>query len=392
MIAIVLLWCSSLLAGQSVYLTTTYSLQNRTINTRFVSLRSSPSRLTRLRLKNTAGKEYLLAEGLSLSAYELLEKDYQIPFPINETESQSWQVIADQDYLQSQPLLFKSMERANEFPEGWRYDQGTLRVKRGSYLLTKNLKIEGVELVAFDSGVVLEMYPNVHVAIFAPVKAKDLTLQAAKDQTWGSFSIFNYRAKSELSRIKVKGGRGGYFAGVYHECSLCIYGGIAEIEESVFEGARGEDSLNIKDAKVSIEHTHFFQTLSDAFDCDFCKLISTKNSFKLIAGDALDVSTSNVRSLQDIFEDVADKGISFGEGSIGEVRSATFKRCAFGVAVKDRSDVTLYDGFFEANALDVDIFRKKLFWGVGGVLRLSPQLKQLNIRKDGHSDVKPIAL
>ena len=98
---------------------------------------------------------------------------------------------------------------------------------------------------------------------------------------------------------------------------------------------------------------------SDAIDIDFGTLVFKNISCKKIKNDCLDISGANVVGDKLVGLDVNDKGLSFGEKSIGKITNIDFDNTKLGIAVKDGSKLDLSNLELRNNQFHVAVFNKK---------------------------------
>jgi hypothetical protein len=145
-----------------------------------------------------------------------------------------------------------------------------------------------------------------------------------------------------------------------------FYNGKVKMKDVKFNGSSAEDALNIVNAAVDIDRISIWNSVSDAFDCDYCSGTITKSSFEEVGGDGLDFSGSKVDLEGLDFKNVKDKGLSVGEASRISITNSDFKSVGVGIAVKDGStaivestkisDYVLYAGMTYSKKKHYDIF------------------------------------
>jgi len=84
---------------------------------------------------------------------------------------------------------------------------------------------------------------------------------------------------------------------------------------------------------------------------------------KNISNDCLDVSGGTVKGVKLRAIDVSDKGLSFGENSIGSFSEMNFKNNRLAIAVKDGSKLSLTNFSLSDNEYDIAVFNKKKEYG-----------------------------
>ena len=106
-------------------------------------------------------------------------------------------------------------------------------------------------------------------------------------------------------------------------------------------GTQAEDAINTIRTEFAFGETVFADTVSDAFDADFCQGTVTSSSFRDIGGDAVDVSGSQVTVDGVRVVGAGDKGVSAGEASQVTVRGLSVDGADFGIVSKDMSHVVV---------------------------------------------------
>ena len=104
-----------------------------------------------------------------------------------------------------------------------------------------------------------------------------------------------------------------------------------------------EDALNIVHSNVIVGSLRIEDTVSDAFDCDFCEGEFHSMDFKNIGGDGFDVSGSVFSASINSASKIRDKVMSVGEQSRGSITVSSVSDAHVAVAVKDAgaANVTL---------------------------------------------------
>ena len=113
----------------------------------------------------------------------------------------------------------------------------------------------------------------------------------------------------------------------------------------------------------SVNNLKVSETFSDAIDVDFGK-IDFKNIFcKNVNNDCFDISGGEVTGMYLEATNIDDKGISFGEESIGKIDLVNLEKNYLAIAVKDGSDLLINEGNLINNKFDVSVFKKKNEFG-----------------------------
>ena len=144
-----------------------------------------------------------------------------------------------------------------------------------------------------------------------------------------------------------------------------LHGGINFINSTVkmdnvkIISSNSEDAINIISSNSKINNLKVENISADAIDIDFGSLKFKNIICKNIFNDCLDVSAADIsgNNLKGNF--IKDKGLSFGESSIGSISDIEFQNSKLGVAVKDGSKLKLSKYLLKNNEYDIAVFNKK---------------------------------
>lgn len=147
--------------------------------------------------------------------------------------------------------------------------------------------------------------------------------------------------------------------------SKILYGGINIINSNVdilnmkINSSNSEDAINIISSESVINNLELANIYSDAIDIDFGTLVFKNITCKKIKNDCLDISGATVEGDKLKGYEVNDKGLSFGEKSIGKITNIDFDNTKLGIAVKDGSKLDLSNLELKNNQFHVAVFNKK---------------------------------
>ena len=79
------------------------------------------------------------------------------------------------------------------------------------------------------------------------------------------------------------------------------------------------------------------------------------------AGDAIDLSGSNIIIYSNLIENFIDKGMSIGENTLSYVINNNIKNNFSAIAVKDSSKAHLIENNISENSINLNMFIKKIF-------------------------------
>ena len=145
--------------------------------------------------------------------------------------------------------------------------------------------------------------------------------------------------------------------------AITFYLSNLSIKNSKFsDNKSGDDLVNFFSCKMSINNSHFLNSLGDALDSDFSIGDLENNYFDSCGNDALDCSGSLLNVKNCIFTNILDKAISAGENSIVTLDNCKIINSAIGLTSKDGSILECNSLTLERNILDIAVFQKKEFY------------------------------
>jgi hypothetical protein len=242
----------------------------------------------------------------------------------------------------------------------------------GRVTLRGTLDIPATHEVVFAPGLELEMGPEAALMIYGDltsVGTGDAPIRvfgSRSDDAWGGLFVQGTRvdpARVHLEHTIIEGGTGGQNERTWFTGAFAVHDGEVTLRASQFRGARVEDAVNLKNARVLLEGNVFAGTLSDALDCDFCEGRIAGNRFTEIGGDAIDLSGSRVVVEQNDVERCGDKGVSVGERTEGLLAGNRIRGCPTGIAVKDLSQATIRGGVLAELGVGIALYVKKPTFG-----------------------------
>ena len=227
-------------------------------------------------------------------------------------------------------------------------------IPSGDHNVTEDLFIPHGHDLLINSGATLRFASEATLISEGTIRAvgtpeAPITLTAL-DNSWGGVLVNNAPSRSEWHHVHVNKtagvgievhSKGIDRAGWTLTGGVTFYYSPASFVHCVFEQSDTEDALNVISSDFMILGCSFNDLSSDAFDGDFVTGIIRDSVFEKIAGDAIDLSGSNVTIENVAVRDVVDKAISAGENTRIELSGSRFEDVGFGVASKDLSEVRI---------------------------------------------------
>ncbi len=239
----------------------------------------------------------------------------------------------------------------------WQLKPGKWHIN--SYLVTpdktKVVIPAGTELV-FSKNAGLMVFGSLHIKGSA---ANPVIFTKHKDAAkWSGLSVFAPTAETEhnINHLNIAFASSPKLGLWQPRGAIYFVKGIVNMFAVKISDNQSEDGLNIINAQVNIDDITISNTLSDAFDCDFCSGEINNSYFNNIGfrsgGDGIDVSGSDLKIRRAKFNQVRDKAISAGESSRLYITDTSFNDVNFGLVAKD-------DSYIEANRVTANNVQHK---------------------------------
>jgi len=226
------------------------------------------------------------------------------------------------------------------------------RIPAGEWKINDYLKTPANWQVSFEPGAKLQFSSNAGLMIFGKlnIKGKLSAPVIFENQTnkkqWSGVAVFgNPTTPASTIQHLIINNAGSPKLGLWQPRGAFIFiNSLIKINNLEINYNQSEDALNIIDSEVDISHLTINNTLSDAFDCDFCRGHIKNSNFNQIGfrsgGDGIDVSGSDLRIENVTFNGIRDKAISGGEGSTLIIGNITLNKVNFGIVAKDATKIT----------------------------------------------------
>lgn len=269
-------------------------------------------------------------------------------------------------------------------------DGEVIRILRGSYYVSDNIKFPEDRGVLIEPGVQIAIANNKSILFFNGVEAVGTTEQriifSPSETAFGSILIRANFQDVNLEYVEVYGGNEAYVEGIYASGQIVILNSNLDIKNSSFKSSLSDDGINIKYSTVNIELNTFSNNFGDQIDCDYCSGIIHNNIFtvaeklrQMSETDGLDVSGSNLLIDNNSFSGFSDKALSIGEKSNVVLVNNFVEKSNIGAAVKDGSSACFSNNKFQSNATDITSYVKKTMYTYPDVKLANDQIIDKNI-------------
>lgn len=275
-------------------------------------------------------------------------------------------------------------------------DADTIILLPGTYTFSRDVIVPKGLRAFIREGVHIFFGPSVSLISYSPVNAIGTFSQPISinslfpNQPWGVFATINTNQKNTFGNVHLKGGKDATINGVYFSGMLSIHNGDLEFRSGSIQNAGADDGIHVLFGQAIIVDSLFRDNISDGIDIDFAKgeSLFERNVFAATGGDAVDLSFSKITVRENTVRACGDKGVSVGEASTPLIENNTIKKCAYGIAVKDRSKAAITNNIFEENEIAIGLYRKKPHFMEGGEATISKNTfvnNQKKILADEHS-------
>lgn len=271
----------------------------------------------------------------------------------------------------------------------------------GSYLFSRDVIIPKGLHVTIREGVRVLFGPLISLISYSPIEAIGNRFQPISinrlltDQPWGVVAMINTNQKSIFRNVHLDGGADATINGLSLSGMLSVRNGDLEFRAGSIRRAGADDGIHVLAGETIITDSLFTNNHADSIDIDFASKKShiTGNIFTLSPeklmdtnGDAIDLSFSLVNVENNTIEHCSDKGVSVGEASTPIIQNNTIKNCAYGIAIKDRSEAVIKNNIFENNGIAIGLYRKKPHFISGGTATLIDENKFIGNKQDTFVD------
>ena len=250
----------------------------------------------------------------------------------------------------------------------------TLNIKGGAINVNGNVVIPCGYKVVIDKGTVLQFDEDASWYSCGAVIIKGSRSEVVKFQpkegveSWGGIAVYNAKSVSNWSNVVINRTKGVKFPYLSLTGGVTFYKSNVNIADSFFNNSFGEDALNIIHSKFKLNNVNMENTYSDAFDGDFVDGEIIGGRYSNIGygggGDAIDVSGSEILVSGTLINNVDDKGVSLGEGSVAQLTNITVRNSGMAVASKDGSIVNILNSTINnSNEISYASYMKKPVYG-----------------------------
>ena len=255
-------------------------------------------------------------------------------------------------------------------------EENTITLEPGNHLINETIIIPKKYSLILKGGTNLFLGDDVSIILHNAVQIIGNKNNKVKinsidpNKPFGSFLVIDAKKNSFVDYLEISNGGESRHNGVYATGQIAFHNSNVSISNSKFSLATGDDSLNIKNANISIEKSFFYNNISDAFDGDDVEGVLKNNNFINNLGDAIDISASDLLSFSNSILNTGDKGISVGEKSNIILVNNFIKKSSIGIASKDNSHVIITNSLLIDNEIPISAYQKKQIFEFGGYVEL----------------------
>lgn len=294
--------------------------------------------------------------------------------------------------------LETAQQTADRYPFLVREESGALTFASGTVEINEVVIIPKESTLNIKAGTTLKMGPGASLVSYGKVFMEGTSTSpirvVAKDpsKAWGAWALLDHGADgSRISHAEFEGGGEAFINGVFFSGMVAVHFADVEIDHVRFANARGDDGLNIKNARASIKNSLFERNGFDGLDLDFITGgVVENNRFVQNGNDGMDVGGGKVALKDNVVEGSGDKCISIGENASPFVVNNRLSGCNIGIAIKDSSRPKIINVTVSGNKVGIHLYEKKDIFGGGNGMVLNSILwdNEVEIEQDEESDLK----
>ena len=246
-----------------------------------------------------------------------------------------------------------------------------INIGPGKFEINKTIIIPRQTTTYIKPGTEFVMYPNISIISFGRVIAEGTVKEPIKvyalnsSQPWHVFALANEDAQnSSFKYVEFSDGYEAFIEGIYFSGMFNAYHTNNVLaDHCTFMNARADDALNFKYSNSKIINSKFINNSADAIDFDFMGGEIAGNYFDNNGNDAIDTSGSATLVQNNYIRNSGDKCMSYGENSNTLSINNVLDGCKIGVEAKDLSRPVIKNTVIINNAVGVNVYQKKDFFG-----------------------------
>ena len=229
-------------------------------------------------------------------------------------------------------------------------EKKTLRVKPGQWQVPDSIVVPEGYSLTIPAGTILQFPPEAALIAHGPLhlqgtEGERIVLEPIATENdrgkWQGVAVVNADSPSDWAYVSIRNTTGISRPGWELTGGVTFYRSDIRMDHCRFEGAQGEDALNIVHSQLDLKDISILDTASDAFDADFANGIVRGGLFQDIGkaggGDAIDISGSTMTVTGTRFFNVLDKALSVGERSKMMASNLTIEQTGTAAVSKDGS-------------------------------------------------------
>lgn len=167
--------------------------------------------------------------------------------------------------------------------------------------------------------------------------SKPVSFAPIDRQFGGVFVINQAGERSDITHMRLQGATGVSNGPYQMDAGLTLYGGSYGLNDVSVSDSRVEDMLHVFKAEASINGLSISGGKSDGLDIDYGTVSLSNSTFHDLGGDAVDTSKTKINLHGIRADQVHDKGVSLGEGSIAMGDDIAVSGASACVVAKDSS-------------------------------------------------------
>jgi len=264
----------------------------------------------------------------------------------------------------------------NQSVHAWRFPPETaddLVLGPGRLALTQNLVTLPGQTLRIAAGTTVKLAAGVSIIAKGPLHVDGhadrpvVIKRADPGKAWGVLAIQGPAAENSIIRhARIRGGSTARHGHVMYSGMVSVHhaDGLVIADSTLAENEAGDDSLHLVNATFDIRRVTLHDCFADCIDLDYANGTISGLDVDQAGNDGIDFMDSRVTATQLTIHHVGDKGLSVGERSRVDLRTARISAAPIAIAVKDASRATLKEVTLRDNDIGIDLAAKN--WRYGG--------------------------
>ena len=236
-------------------------------------------------------------------------------------------------------------KQSRYLPSFIKKNKNSFIIQSGTWNIEKPIIFPNESHLIIKEGTLLKFKKGVYLIVNGSIDLQGTSQKPIKlhpsnpNEYWNGIFVRGNSSQSYVKHVEISNILSINTPPLFLTGGITFYKSNVQIENTNIENVKCEDALNLFNSSFQISDLKINNTISDGVDFDFSIGKIFRSYFSNIKGDALDFSGSEVFVEDFVATEIRDKGISFGEKTIAQVKNIKISNSGCGIVAKDGSQV-----------------------------------------------------